>query len=68
MAAVWVCEDGQDLQPVDAEVTILFRDSQATPPIPPSESCRLDSYIRQAQIPQPVLDPIRLRGVGSTTL
>ncbi len=58
---------GHDSQPVDAEVTILFRSPEEVP-VSPSASCRLDTCISQAQVVLPTLDPIRLRGVGATTL
>ena len=56
-----------DSQPVDAEVTILFRSPEEVS-ASPSVSSRLDTCISQAQIAVPTLDPIRLRGVGTTTL
>ena len=59
---------GLDSQPVDAEVTILLRTPEEAIVAPPSASCRLDAYINQAQVVVPTPDPIRLRGVGTTTL
>lgn len=54
-------------QPVDAEITILLRSSME-PAISPAQSCRLNEYITQARTEPHVPDPIRLRGVGMTTL
>ena len=58
---------GYEPQPVDAEVTILFRSPEGAP-VSPSASSRLDTCISRAQICVPTPDPIRLRGVGATTL
>lgn len=56
-----------DSQPVDAEVTILFRSPEEAY-VSPSASFRLDACISKAQIPVSNPEPIRLQGVGTTTL
>lgn len=66
MAGVWGSYDLQP-EPVDAEVTILFR-GPLEPSVSPSKSSRLDGYISKAQEVQFVPEPIRLKGVGTTTL
>lgn len=70
MAGVLVGRNSHDLQPVDAEVTILFSSSlePRIPPVQVESSRRLNACINQAGMVQPVPDPIRLRGVGTTTL
>lgn len=59
--------DGRDRipEPVDADVRILSWREEPTPEGKPS---RFDEYIVEAQVPPVIPDPIRVRGIGSTTL
>lgn len=58
---------GQDSQPVDAEVTILSGRALEVP-TDSTEACRFDAYINEALATPHIPDPIRIRGIGSTTL
>ena len=56
---------------LDAEITVLLGDPLAQDPggcSPVQQVSRLEECIRQAQTVPYVPDPIRLRGVGGTTL
>lgn len=55
-------------EPVDAEVRILSWTSEPGDALRETKVSRFDEYIVEAQVPPVVPDPIKVRGIGSTTL